>query len=315
VTASTAGTLPEHSDGIHYRPKAFNVLDGSPRHRTLQRLRERFAEAVDELREARGCSGAQLLTRSRYGSVDRYSLGNLERWIRAAIGDATPRAVRVLEFCAWVLTVQKARMGQLLVTPHRHTAILLGCSERTAGSTVRDAVRLGLIRQHHSFHTVRLEGADVVREREASYAPTTMLLRLVELRGRSSPRAARLLGSWAMGLATVTNRRRDLLTQNLKGGAIPSGNRGFREKGTQRPEALEARARERLAALLDALEGFTTAPRAVKRPQNAPKPLPRPTSAPAPTRSEGVPRETAPWSPGDLLSFAPDTFRRLGLEG
>jgi hypothetical protein len=234
----------------------FHVEDEGPRHRALQRIRSPLRQRGEKLRD-KGVSGASVAARRRAGSVHPYHLGQLEAWITVALGDMA-RAPRVVAFCRWVLAVKLGRLGAVLTSPHRHTAILLDASTRTAGDVVREAVRLGLVVQYHHQRRVYLDGKSVLRDEEASYSPSALLLALVQCskRGHRSSRASGLLGSWSetdrpVGLAKLADRRRKTVPDSRRR-CGPVG-RSVSDQEPRSPEAREERARAKLRQLAQTL--------------------------------------------------------------
>lgn len=83
--------------------------------------------------------GAMLAARAEAGGLSRYHLGTAERVLCNRHGR------RVTELMGWLVAAARVtkRMGARLA--HAHVARILGCSERTAGATMRKAVAAGLV--------------------------------------------------------------------------------------------------------------------------------------------------------------------------
>lgn len=278
------------------------MRDGSKLHRTLQRYRRSplgdvIGPHVDAFRST-GISGAQLVTRRDAHTVWAYDLCSMRERLRAALGDMA-RADRIVDLCEWVLAVKLGRLGECLVTPHRTTAELLRCSERTAGDVVREAVELGLLRQAPAQRWVYLEGRYVRREVEAAYVATPKLLRLAGQRRRRG-----------QGLATTAIRQKVTHSES----EMRSRSRRERVVSDQSPEARKGRAALALRALEQGLFGASTVALGPRTAGNAPRSAPKPPDAdPSPPPLPRVVREEEPFDARTFLSAFPRLLERSTL--
>lgn len=289
MTASTTTTLAVPADRIQ----------------TLARERSRLAKrnaavlATARLQSSHA-TGSTCAARRRAGSLWAFNLGRVEAWLVAAVGG--PRARRVAEFCAWLLTAERVLKAHVFTTRHADTADLLQISQRTAGDVVREAIDLGLVYQLPSLRWKCEGGVYVRQEGIPSYRSTERLRELVELRDKDLDRNARarvraLVCSWVQRVAKNANRETQLNSgdpERMSGSEDGTGS--FQTSESQRLPKGESR----LCALERALKGPPGATwsqlawiRAVRDAAPTP-PTPRP-PAPAP-----VLRDSGP--PGDVVA-------------
>lgn len=144
------------------RPAPFVVLPNSPRHKALTRVR-RWTRNKRRWREqrARCASGRLYADRLDGGRARPFDLGPVKHALRDVL---TPKAV---ELVAHAYAMQRGFGGpDGFVASHATVSRMLHCSERTAGTVVRELVDLDLLEQRPEF-TELLTDVEAGRDRIA----------------------------------------------------------------------------------------------------------------------------------------------------
>lgn len=150
----------------------FKVTPGGARHRALSDLRRWELHKARYRKERMAAANAWILAaRAARGAFAPWNLGNVATLLR------TETTKRVVELMSWLVAAERMTTKRGVRMCHRNVSHLLGCSERTAGSTVRAAVAAGYLDRCPWF---AVDALSQRRQRECVYQLTPAFRAILE---------------------------------------------------------------------------------------------------------------------------------------